>query len=913
MKKVPDGQVRDVHAQEVQAQNAQAQNAQKKTGTPSPSRGKPQKQDFFFAPIPGGGEPAEEKSLAGVRLLGLPGAADREYSYYIPRGLRQSVRRGCFVHVPFGRGNRQEVGVVTRLGDAGRQKELKALADVREEVLTSLCEEQLALCEFLTERTFCSFGDAVRVLLPPGAITEVEALYTLPAGREMRGVSEEIPGEDAPGGEGKGEGEDEKGENTLPMALFEALRKAKTPKTAKQLAPFLNRTDGAAYLRQLAREKKLDVIYRLRESGGGKYREYAVLGDVQRCESERRSLRGAKQQAAIEYLLEHGTTELTALREQTGAAREQALALEKKGLIRIEKEPLYRDLAGRTVCAPPDRNTLSEEQQAAAKRLLELVSCGSAKAALLYGVTGSGKTRVIKAVIDGVLAAGRQVILLVPEISLTPQTVALFSSFYGDEVAVLHSSLSDGERFDAWRRMKTGQARICVGTRSAVFAPFDNLGMIVIDEEQEHTYKSEQSPRYHARDVARFRCGRNGALMLLSSATPSVESFYKAKTGVYSLVELRNRYGGATLPDSYLCDMRGQIIPPGEIPISPLLMREIERNLGRREQTILFVQRRGYNSFVRCSLCGETVNCPNCSVTMTYHTKGRFSPVGFTAAEREENGYLSCHYCGYRERLSTRCRACGSESLSFVGFGTQMLEGELARRLPGCRVLRMDADTTGSKYAYERMLEDFRERKYDLLLGTQMVTKGHDFPGVTLVGVLCADSSLFLGDYRAGERTFSQLAQVVGRGGRGEKPGRAVIQTYSPDHPVLGYAGRQDYDGFYKNEIGIRRALDFPPFCDIVLLTVSGEEEELVSSAAKRLQEIMDGLLHEDFEGLRLTLYGPFEAPVYRLNGKYRRRLVLKCRNGRRLRAFLRHAAEEFYLFARKKISLTVDTDPVSL
>lgn len=287
--------------------------------------------------------------------------------------------------------------------------------------------------------------------------------------------------------------------------------------------------------------------------------------------------------------------------------------------------------------------------------------------------------------------------------------------------------------------------------------------------------------------------------------------------------------------------------------------------------------------------------------------------VGFTAAEREENGYLSCHYCGYRERLSTRCRACGSESLSFVGFGTQMLEGELARRLPDCRVLRMDADTTGSKYAYERMLEDFRERKYDLLLGTQMVTKGHDFPGVTLVGVLCADSSLFLGDYRAGERTFSQLAQVVGRGGRGEKPGRAVIQTYSPDHPVLGYAGRQDYDGFFKNEIGIRRALDFPPFCDIVLLTVSGEEEELVSSAAKRLQEIMDGLLHEEFEGLRLTLYGPFEAPVYRLNGKYRRRLVLKCRNGRRLRAFLRHAAEEFYRFARKKISLTVDTDPVSL
>ncbi len=844
----------------------------------------------------GGGErrPARrepEGAVALVRILRLSPDADRDYRYFVPAKLRERVAPGCFVHVPFGRGNRHEVGVVRALEDAARENEpqaypLKSVLGVREEVLTNLDEEQRALCSFLVERTFCSYGEAVRAILPPGALTRLEAVYSLPEDAAPEG---------------------------LPPALLSALLRAGGEgRTAGQLARSLPGEDAGEALRELSAAGKLRVSYRLREEGSRRYREYARPTALAFAD-DLPPLRGALQKVALDYLTEHGTVELTALREATGARGAQIEALREKGLLALEREELYRDLSPREAAPPPDENILSPEQRAAAEELLRLAGDGRAEAALLFGVTGSGKTRVIKEVIDGVLASGRQVILLVPEISLTPQTVSLFSSFYGERVALLHSSLSDGERFDAWRRMKEGRASICVGTRSAVFAPFPRLGMIVIDEEQEHTYKSDSSPRYSARDVARFRCARAGALLLLSSATPSVESFYKASAGEIHLVRLRRRYGGAALPKCYLLDMRGRALPPGQAPLSGVLLGEMEKNLARGEQTILFAQRRGYHNYVRCKVCGEPIRCPNCSVSLTYHTHARRDPRDLTPRDREEGGYLLCHYCGARAPLPDACPRCGARDLAYAGYGTQMLEGQLASRFPGARILRMDADTTGSKFAFERMLSDFRARKYDILLGTQMVTKGHDFPAVTLVGVLCADNSLYVGDYRASERTFSLLTQVIGRGGRSKLPGRAIIQTYSPDNPVLRFAGEQNYEAFFADEAAARRALRFPPFCDIVLLALSGEDEGEVREGAEHLREILDGRLRGEFSDIRVVMYGPFEAPVYRLGGRYRRRILLKCRANRRARDLLRSAAEAFRPYTRKKVSLTIDINPANV
>ena len=602
-------------------------------------------------------------------------------------------------------------------------------------------------------------------------------------------------------------------------------------------------------------------------------------------------LRGEKQIALYEALTGEFLP-VAPLFEATGASAVQLRALVRAGAVELKTESAYRNPYGGLAKVPDKQNVLSEHQTIAYRKLCALYESGKSKCALLFGITGSGKTRVMKEMIDRVTADGKSVIVLVPEISLTPQTVGIFAAFYGERVAVLHSALSAGERFDAYRRIDGGEVDVVIGTRSAVFAPLKNLGMIIIDEEQEHTYKSDSPPKYHARDVAAFRLGKCGGLLLLASATPSVESYYKAKSGIYTLVELTERYGGATLPTVLIDDMRfGALSPYGK-----LLTEEMHKTLAAKNQAILFLNRRGYNAFLSCRDCGEAVLCPHCSVSLTRHKTGG-------------RDYLLCHYCGYRSGIPTTCPSCGKKHLAFMGFGTQKAEEAFSGAFDG-RILRMDADTTSEKAAYDKLLGDFRAHGADVLLGTQMVAKGHDFPDVTLVGVLNADALLYMDDFRAGERTFSLLTQVIGRAGRAGKRGTAVIQTMNPNNKTIRLAAAQDYRAFYAEDIRLRKAYTFPPFCDLAVISVTAAQEERCAHTALELFEYFKSLTDGEFSDVPILSFGPFEAPVFKVSETYRMRLVLKCRRTKRLLALLRRVADRFTSPQYKGVGFGIDINP---
>ncbi len=612
----------------------------------------------------------------------------------------------------------------------------------------------------------------------------------------------------------------------------------------------------------------------------------------------RAGIRSAGQRSVLTYLLGAESADIELVRALPGVTGAHISALRERGLITInEFETVRNPYAAYAENGRAEPIALSRAQAAAYSAIEELYLSDAAKAALLYGVTGSGKTKVIMKAIDRTLADGKSVIMMVPEIALTPQTVGIFCKRYGARVAVIHSSLSQGERMDAWRRIRADEVDLVIGTRSAVFAPLSNIGMIVIDEEHEHTYKSESDPKYHARDVAAYRCARHNALMLLASATPSLESFYKAKSGIYTLVPLRERYGGVKLPDAVIVDMREEIRLGNTSPISQRLLESLQAVNERGEQAILFLNRRGYNSQISCKACGEVITCPRCSVSLTYHTD-------------RGGGRLLCHLCGYSAPTPKKCPSCDGDALSFLGYGTQKVEGALGEYLPDTRVMRMDADTTSGKLAYDRLLEDFRAERADILLGTQMVAKGHDFPKVTLVGVILADTSLYVSDFRASERTFSLLTQVIGRAGRASSGGVAIIQTYSPKNEIIRLACEQDYDKFYEGEIAVRRELSYPPFCDMVSLTLTSDDESELFRASKQLADsVIAKLKGEEYSSLPFVVFGPFEAQVYKLNGKYRTKTVIKCRVNKKSRALLRELLSEFS--TDRHVNLAVDINPL--
>ena len=824
----------------------------------------------------------EHYNIASIWLLDAPYSIDRPFDYFVPAEMRGELRLGSFVAVPFGKGNRPMTGVVFSCSYAEDASGLKSIRQIFDTEGLTLNEEMRGLALFMKEQTFCTLGDAVRAILPVGVFKGLGVYY----------VATDLPAGEI---------------NLRARELYDLIKKAPAGREMTlQKAKERFGGDGEKLLDALTDLGLIEKRYRSRDLAGRQYKDF-----YSPSLKEHPLPKGKKQLAIYERLaLSKHPLSKEELYECFGNCAAPLKAMVQKEQIVLERKEYYRPVFDLPSSAPDD-NRLSEEQQAAKEQICDLLAKERPCGVLLYGVTGSGKTRVMKSVIDYAVAMGKGVIVLVPEISLTPQTVSLFTSFFGEQVAILHSGLSAGQRFDQWMRIKEGKAKICIGTRSAIFAPFEKLGLVIIDEEQEHTYKSDMSPRYHARDIARYRCAGQNALMLLSSATPSVESYYKAKEGVYTLVTMKKRYGNAVLPRAIICDMRGE--GHRNEPIGQVLRDELAENIKRGEQSVLFVNRRGYNHFASCALCGGSVSCPHCSVSLTYHAYGRYKPEENTATERAMHGYLTCHYCGYRQNVPQECPTCGSSLLQFMGCGTQMVENELSTLFENTPLLRLDSDTTATKDAFDEKLGAFRRGEASVMLGTQMVTKGHDFPGVTLVGVVSADGGLYMDDYRAAEHTFSLITQVIGRAGRGKSPGRAVIQTYNPDHQAIVLAAKQDYDAFYENEIKLRRALVFPPFCDILLLNVWGVDEGEVKRGAAALEQKLRRLKEGEYKDLPMAVFGPFEAPLYRVKDTYRMRLVIKCRNNKRTRALIHRIMAEFSADFKQKLQLFADMNPSSL
>lgn len=807
---------------------------------------------------------------------------DRLYSYDADR-VADEIVCGCRVLVPFGKGNRCRQGIVMALDRVSEQeavslKPIAALLD-RQPLLN---QELLDLALFLKERTFCTLFDAVRAMVPTGLCMHVKPVYRpLPVEEPILSALTES-------------------ENALYKLAVSLCQKEPDGIAGDRLLR-LSGLQSASDLPDVLVKKGVfaRVEDAFRRAGDATQRMARPTFPPEALEEMLSHTKcTAKQREVLELLAMAGAASVKEVCYLAGVTPAVPAALIKKGLL----EYFERETLRSPVEAPQDPKrepiTLNDEQQTAFDGLLARYKSETAACALLYGVTGSGKTQVYMSLIDQVLDDGKQVLVLVPEISLTPQTMQLFLHRYGKQVAVLHSGLSVGERMDEWKRIRRGDARIVVGTRSAVFAPCADLGLVVMDEEQEHTYKSESNPRYHARDVAKFRCTRHNALLLLTSATPGVESYHAALTGRYSLHTLTNRYGDTALPQVETVDMR---LEETETTLfsQPLIAR-MRECFDRGKQVILLLNRRGYQTFVSCRSCGRVMVCPSCSISMTYH---------------RANGRLMCHYCGHMQPPARHCPECGSDKIRYSGLGTQRVEEELETLFPKARVLRMDADATASRYAYEEKLSAFAAGGYDILVGTQMVAKGLDFPNVGLVGVLSADRALYEGDFRSYETAFALLTQVVGRAGRRREAGEAVIQTAVPEHYVIQLASRQDYPAFYEIEIAARKMMKYPPFADLCMFGFVGTDERAVRESAHRfLQQIQQTVARPEFDGVPLIALDPTPASVAKAAGKYRYKLLVKLKNNGTARRLIATLLREFPENAENRgVTLFADLNPLTI
>ena len=791
--------------------------------------------------------------IAQIAVSAAIYAIDKPYSYWVPPQL--SVAPGMRVLVPFSQGNRRVEGMVLAVTD-GEETGLKSVAAVLDETPV-LSESLLHLAAFLRERYFCTFYDAVKAMLPAGLWFSVQEEWTL-----------EIPVDEAKVAKSHRDA----------LAILQAaadrggviraqeLRQAVDPALLERYLPYLQ---NKHYLRS---NRTFDR--RVRD----KSEEIASLAvpweeAVQYAQSKARS--APMQREVLTLLTQLGSVSAKELCYFTGATMATVRRLERLGFLSLSLRPVFR-----TPLPPPGDPVplpvLNESQNAAYTGLAALQDREKPGAALLYGVTGSGKTSVYVRLIARTLEQGRSAVLLVPEIALTPQLIATLVGYFGKTVAVLHSGLRVTERYDEWRRIRQGGARVVIGTRSAVFAPVQQLGLLIVDEEQEHSYKSENSPRYHAREAALYRGAKEGALVLLGSATPSVETMYLARQGTYALFTLGQRFHGGALPEVRIVDLKEELRRGNGTSISLPLQEALRETMDQGRQSILFLNRRGAGQYRICVQCGAVPTCPRCSVSLTYHAA---------------NHRLLCHYCGHSEPVQDRCPQCGG-MVKTMGVGTQRIEAELRTLFPDREILRMDADTVSATNTHEDILSRFEREKIPILVGTQMVTKGLNFENVTLVGVIDADLSLYVNHFRAAETTFSLLTQVVGRAGRGQYQGRALIQTMSPQHRVIELAARQDYDAFFSMELSLRQLQGLPPFRDLFTVTFLSRIEGWAVSGAARFRAMV--LRQSPGWGTALTVLGPSPAPVVKVNNTFRYRLVLQTSGSRPLRRHLAAVLKAF-------------------
>ncbi|PEC49780.1 primosomal protein N' [Bacillus sp. AFS077874] len=780
---------------------------------------------------------------------------DRPFDYKVPTRWQDAIQPGMRVIVPFG--PRKVQGFVLSIKETTNVEKVKEIEEVLD-VMPVLTEELLLLGSYLSQKTLCFFISAYQAMLP----TAIKAVYK----KHVQVTSEEALDQLAP-----------------ELAnLFSIVKR-------REWTEIESLVSKISLVQRAIKEGLLEIEYEVKNKANKKTERVVSLLKV--LDEELPIIKSPQQKDIIEYLRMNGQTSVKELKECLGITDSPIKTLEKNEVISIKTVEVYRDpYEGREI----ERSKplpLIEEQQIAFEQIVSSFHERKNKIHLLHGVTGSGKTEVYLQAIQVVLSEGKEAIVLVPEISLTPQIVGRFKSRFGNDVAVLHSGLSIGEKYDEWRKIQRKEVKVVVGARSAIFAPFENIGMIIIDEEHETTYKQDEHPRYHARDIAIWRGEYHHCPIVLGSATPTLESFARAGKGVYELNTMSKRVNQGPLPEVEIVDMREQLRIGNRTMFSTALHEKILDRLEKKEQIILFLNRRGYSSFVMCRDCGYTIQCPHCEVSLTYH---------------KHNHHLKCHYCGYETYMPKQCPSCQSEHIRFFGTGTQKVEEAITKTYPEARVIRMDNDTTSRKGAHEKMLKQFGNGEADILLGTQMIAKGLDFPNVTLVGVLAADSSLHLPDFRASERTFSLLTQVSGRAGRHEKPGEVVIQTYSPEHYSIELAKTQDYVAFYEEEMKIRRSFRYPPFYYLVLISIA--HNDLIKTV--KVSEQIAGYLREYLSEGSIVL-GPVASPIAKIKDHFRYQCVIKYKSEPALYDVLNRIQQYYQDETDKgKLQLTIDFQP---
>lgn len=787
--------------------------------------------------------------VAKIALSNASYSYDVEYSYNVPAQFQKMIESGTRVLVPFGKGNRKRIGFVTRtyLRDTYDSAMKPILQVIDEKSLVT--DELMRLIFWLKENTFCTFYEAFKTVVPSGFAYNFKQHYALVNSE----ITEELDNEE--------------------QLVVDFMKNASSEKEIDAFLEDNSVHDKKRIIQSLIDKGIVEELNSFKRKVGDESIKMIALADSY-LNGENTHKITPKQKLVVELLEEYETASVKEVCYMTNVTATIIKNLVNVGVLyEYEYETFRRPSENHELeRISPKEIVLNEKQQNSFDGITELMNKKEPAGALLFGVTGSGKTAVFIRLIDFAVSKGQSAIMMVPEISLTPQMVNKFQSYFGDTVAVIHSNLSLGQRVDEFKRIKNGDAKIIIGTRSAVFAPVQNLGLIIMDEEGENTYKSESSPRYHARDVAIQRCGFNNSVLVMASATPSVETYFYAKKNRFSLFEMDERYSGNSLPSVAIVDMLDNDVEGENGLYSYSLIQRLKQSIDRKEQAILLLNRRGYHTFVSCRDCHKTIECPNCSITLTYHKK---------------NGKMMCHYCGYTRNMPEKCDKCGSDKLKFSGVGTQKAEDELQKLIPNARILRMDADTTSSKFSYEKNFKDFSDGKYDIMIGTQMIAKGLDFPNVTTVGVISLDKILFMGDYKSYERTFSLITQVVGRSGRSEKNGVAFLQTFVPDHYVIELASKQDFKTFYNEEIQIRKALIYPPFCDLCVIGFSSAFENEIVNATKVFLSLLRDYINKNEMKIPLRVLGPTPCMVGKVNNKYRYRIILKCKNNKEFRKMI--------------------------